>query len=248
MLHVFIHCTSIQSLPIEERSPIRYLVAKSLDNLPHKHPHITNANEHKTLQNLRDKLIQNKCMITKAGKGQNLIVITKEAYESKIYDFLQDNNFVQISRDPTAFYTRETKKILNTRKLLIPHHSKWKYSNMNPHQSNIRGLLKIHKPEAPKRRVVSWQKSPAYKLSKLLSDRLQQELQLPYTFNIKNYIHLMSEISNIAAQNSNTRMASFDISNTYTIIPTSKIPAIITEISNNLTIHKSVRIEHNKLT
>ena len=164
MLHVFIHCTAIQSLPIEERSPIRYLVAKSVDNLPHKHPHNTNENEHKTLKNLRDTLIQNKCMITKADKGQTLIVITKDAYESKICDLLQDNNFVQISRGPTAFYTRETKKIINTRKLLIPDHSKLKYSNKNPHQPNIRGLLMIHKPEAPKRPVVNWQKAPAYKL------------------------------------------------------------------------------------
>ena len=47
-------------------------------------------------------------MITKADKGQTLIVITKDAYESKIYNFLQDNKFIQTPRDPTAFYTRET--------------------------------------------------------------------------------------------------------------------------------------------
>ena len=100
--------TANQSLPIEERNPIRYLVAKSLDKLPHKHPYHTTANEHRTLRSIRDKLIQNNCMITKADKGQTLIVITKDAYESKIYNFLQDNKFIQTPRDPTAFYTRET--------------------------------------------------------------------------------------------------------------------------------------------
>jgi len=186
-------------------------------------------------------------MITKADKGQTLIIITKDAYESKVHDFLQNNDFVKISKDPTALYTRETRKTINTCKTLVPDYSKWKYTNMNPHPPNIRGLLKIHKPDAPIRPVVNWQHAPAYKLAKSLSDRLQQELQLPYTFNVKNSIHLMSEISNIAPYNSNTRLASFDISNMYTNIPTTKIPSIITEICNNLSILKSVGIELIKL-
>jgi hypothetical protein len=142
-------------------------------------------------------------MITKADKGQTLIIIiiTKDAYESKVHDFLLNNDFVKISKDPTTLYTREIRKTFNTCKKLVPDHSKWKYINMNPHPPNIRGLLKIHKLEAPIRPVVNWQHAPAYKLAKLLPDRLQHELQLPYTFNVKNSIHLMSELSNIAPYN-----------------------------------------------
>jgi hypothetical protein len=186
-------------------------------------------------------------MITRADKGQTLIIITKEAYESKVHDFLHNNAFVKISKDPTTLFSRETRKTVNACKTLIPEHLKWKYTHMNPHPPNIRGLLKIHKSEAPIRPVVNWQHAPAYKLAKLLSDRLQYELQLPYTFNVKNSIHLMSELKNIVPYNSNIRLASFDISNMYTNIPTTKLPTLITEICNNLYIPKRIRIELIKL-
>ena len=205
------------------------------------------VNEHRILRGIRGKLLQNNSLITRADKGQTLIIITKDAYDSKIYDFLCSNDFVKISKDPTNLFTRETRKIINACKTLVPHHSKWKYTNMNPHPPNIRGLLKIHKPVIPIRPVVKWQHAPAYKIAKLLSDRLQQELQLPFNFNVKNSIHLMSELNNITPYNLNLRLASFDISNMYTNIPTTKLPSLITEICNNLNTPKPVRLELTKL-
>jgi hypothetical protein len=47
--------------------------------------------------------------------------------------------------------------------------------------------------------------------------------------------------------NSNLRLASFDISNMYTNIPTAKLPSLITEICNNLNTPKPVRLELTKL-
>jgi hypothetical protein len=66
---------------------------------------------------------------------------------------------------------------------------KRKYVNMNPSPPTIRGLIKIHKPEAPIRPIINWQQAPAYSLTKLLSDRLKQELKLPFIFNAKNSLN-----------------------------------------------------------
>jgi hypothetical protein len=100
---------------------------------------------------------------------------------------------------------------------------------MNPKAPNLNGLIKIHKLGSPIRPIINWQYAPAYRLAKLLSEKLQHELQLPYAFNIKNSQHLLTELENIEGHN-NLRLASFDITNMYTNIPTSKLPHIIEKV------------------
>jgi len=63
--------TAINLLPIEERNPIRYLVAKSLDKIPHTIPYNTIVNEYRILRCIREKLLQNNSMVTKADKGHH---------------------------------------------------------------------------------------------------------------------------------------------------------------------------------
>ena len=81
-------------------------MAKSLDKLPHTTSHNTIVNEHRILRGIRDKLFQNNSMITKADKGQTLIIITKDAYEFKVHDFLHNNDFVK-SLKTLPLYTHE---------------------------------------------------------------------------------------------------------------------------------------------
>jgi hypothetical protein len=68
---------------------------------------------------------------------------------------------------------------------------------MNPVAPTIRGMLKIHKADAPIRPVINWRNAPAYKLAKVVTKRLQMYVPLPYTFNEKNSIHLIEDLRNI---------------------------------------------------
>jgi hypothetical protein len=114
---------------------------------------------------------------------------------------------------------------------------------MNPSPANKRGLIKIHKAEAPIRPIINWQQAPAYNLAKLFSERLMHDLQLPFTFNIKNSIQLMSELREINPYTQKLHMASFDISNMYTTIPTSELPKIIDTICNRHNIPPQQKLE-----
>jgi hypothetical protein len=139
-----------------------------------------------------------------------------------------------VQREPTKRFQIEIRKIISSCPGTVPQNIKWKYTNMNPKSPTIRWLIKIHKPDAPIRLIISWQQAPAYKLAKLLSEKLKEELQLPFTFNIKISLQIMSEIRNIKPYNHNLRLASFDITNMYTNTATSKLPLIIKEICKNL--------------
>jgi hypothetical protein len=89
-------------------------------------------------------------------------------------------------------FQRELRSNINECKLIIHKDDGWKYINLNPTAPTIRGLIKIHKTDFPIRPIVSWINAPAYKLTKMLSEKLQIHIALPYTFNVKNSNQLIN--------------------------------------------------------
>jgi hypothetical protein len=73
---------------------------------------------------------------------------------------------------------------------------------------------------------VNWINAPASKLAELFNEILKQFIPLLYSFNIKNTTHIINDLKNIPL-NENTRLASLDISNIYTNIPTTETRHII---------------------
>ena len=76
----------------------------------------------------------------------------------------------------------------------------------------IRGLLKVHKPDSPIRPVINCTNAAAYKIAKQLVQILNMHLPLPYVYNNKNTIHLLTDLREIHCNN-NIRFVSFDLSN-----------------------------------
>jgi hypothetical protein len=63
---------------------------------------------------------------------------------------------------------------------------KWRYINLNPSTPCLYGTIKLHEQSKPIRPIVNWKNSPAYKIAKNFNKILQNILQLPHTFNVKN--------------------------------------------------------------
>ena len=104
--------------------------------------------------------------------------------------------------------------------------------NLNPTTPTIRGLIKIHKKEAPIRPIINWKNAPAYRISKLLVKKLQSYIPLPYTFNVPNTTSLIQDLTNIP-YNHRLRLASFDMVNMYTNIPTIEVLDIINKLCHS---------------
>jgi hypothetical protein len=83
----------------------------------------------------------------------------------------------------------------------------------------------------PIRPIINWKNAPAYELAKHVATLLHNHLELPYTYNIKNSIHLITDLQTIEI-NEDTRICSFDIKNMYTNIPKSDTLNIIKNITN----------------
>ena len=114
---------------------------------------------------------------------------------------------------------------INHSKTLIPQDSKWKYINLNPSALTIKGLIKIHKPNQPIRPIVNWRNAPAYKLSKLCTQTINQLT----TFNIKNTTQLIQALKETPILPT-YKSASLDISNMYSNIPITETGHIINDI------------------
>jgi hypothetical protein len=100
---------------------------------------------------------------------------------------------------------------------LIPKDYRWKYSNLNPSTPTFKGQIKLHKPGQPIIPVVKWRGAPAYKLSKLFTQKINNMAPLPNTFNISTK-DLFRNLQDTPMQ-PHYKLASLDITNLYSNIP-----------------------------
>jgi hypothetical protein len=235
--------TALSLLPTTEQDFIRCQVAniKQLYNKSKSHQlinTITMKKEKAIINKLKEKLENNEAMITKADKGNSIVIIYQNNYQENVLHFINDNNFTNMTNDPTQNFQKEIRKTINDCPQLIKKNEKWKYINLNPRAPTMSGLLKLHKPDSPIRPVVNWTQAPAYKFAKLLTKKLQQYLPLPYAFNVQNTAQLIKDLEEIPV-NDNTRLVSFDITNMYTNVPTDELADIIKLLCmNNMTDNK----------
>jgi len=147
-------------------------VADRIEKLQRRHNSNTTHPEAKLIKTIRTKLQQNNAMIAHADKGNSIVILPTQQYETKIQNFLRSNNFHTATTDPTKNFQAQIRKTIKESKTLIPNDTRWKYINMNPSAPSIKGLIKLHKPDQPIRPVVNWQNAPAYKLSKLFTNKI----------------------------------------------------------------------------
>jgi hypothetical protein len=130
-------------------------------------------------------------MMALAGKGNSIVILPIQQYEAKIHDFIDKNNFQISTSNPTKTFQNQVRKTINHSPTLIPQDSKWKFINHNPFAPTIRGLIKLRKPDQPIRPIVNWWNAPAYSLSKLFAQKINQFIPLPNAFNVMNSTDLI---------------------------------------------------------
>ena len=126
----------------------------------------------------------------------------------------------------TVKFQKEVKHTLKKCKIVINTDEIWRLTSMNPQTPILKGLMKIHKDGMPIRPVVDYSQAPAYKLAKKLTNILETYTPLPYAFNIQNSIQLMKDVSEIPFV-PDLRLASLDVSDMYSNVPTDELEHII---------------------
>jgi hypothetical protein len=162
-------------LPTGEQEHVRYHVVHNLQKRyklnsgKHTGTDRNMRNKIKTINQIKIKLKEADAIVTKADKGNSIIRLNEDDYNSKIHTFISSNSFSQSAQDITNKLQRNIRTAINECSDIIPKDKKWKYINLNPSTPpTIRGLVKIYKEESPIRPIINWKNTPAYKFAKAL--------------------------------------------------------------------------------
>ena len=109
--------------------------------------------ELKTIRDIKKKLEENNAIITKADKGNSIVIIQNDSYQEKIRQFIQNNEFIVLDKNYTKKYQKEIRTALNTCRTVIQKAAKCKLISLNPSPPTIRGLIKIRKNNTPIRPI-----------------------------------------------------------------------------------------------
>jgi hypothetical protein len=185
--------TAVTQLPTNERDIYRKLVADHIDTLQKQNLTHRTHSEAKVIKAIQRKLKDNDTMITRADKGNTVVILPTHQYETKLQDFLRNNDFHTNTTDPTTTYQTQIRTTIKQTPTVIPKEGRWKYINMNTSAPSIKGLIKVHKPDQPIRPIMNWRNAPAYILSILFTDKINHLAPLPHSFNTKNTHDLLKK-------------------------------------------------------
>jgi hypothetical protein len=63
---------------------------------------------------LKEYVPSPKATVTRADKGNTLVILPTQQYDSKIHNFIESNNFQITHTDPTKIYQASVRKTINT--------------------------------------------------------------------------------------------------------------------------------------
>jgi hypothetical protein len=99
--------TAITQLPATERDVHRKLVADQIDKLQRHNPTNKTHPEAKVINSIQRKLNDEDALITHADNGNSIVILPTNQFQTKLQDFLRNNDFHTITNDPTpAFQTQ----------------------------------------------------------------------------------------------------------------------------------------------
>jgi len=170
--------------------------------------------QQKSLKSIKQKIKDEDLIITKADKGNTVVVMGKSEYQEKTLQFLNNNDVTEIKKDPTNIHQTAVKRTLKNTDLIFTEKEKQRIVNPNPKLPTLRSLPKIHKEDCPIRPIVNFKNAPAYQLSKELQKILKNKVTLDNNKSIKNTSELIENLKSVPI-NETTKMVSFDITNMY---------------------------------
>lgn len=167
--------------------------------------------------------------ITKADKGEGVVIMNTTNYIQKMNDLLGNNiTYEKVTENKLA---SETKKFSQkARKILKKSEAGSKLQYMipsNPKPASMYGLPKTHKPNIPMRPITSGIGSAPHKLAGLLAKHLSNLLGKISDAHLKNSGDLLGRIKGTSMRNK--KMASLDVTSLFTKVPTDKAINLLRE-------------------
>ena len=227
-----IHDTIFNNTPVQDQKLIAgNKIRTAANSFLHKARQQLKLHSKQTIKNnkILHQLKKDKSIvITKADKGQAVVVMNRKEYTEKMMKILDDpKKFKLIDEDPTI--KQEEKVVRKLRQLLerkfISEEEFKRYRPTGSQPSRLYGLPKIHKDTIPLRPILSASGSFNYGISKLLLERLSSLQEHPTV--IKDPFEFLNELHSLDIYMNEHLIISFDVVNLFTEISLKQTTEII---------------------
>ncbi|KAG8229842.1 hypothetical protein J437_LFUL009117 [Ladona fulva] len=85
-------------------------------------------------------LNEHNLVVVKAHKGKCTVVLSRDDYNSKCFDFIQGNYVEELRKDPTPSYKKHLKEVLSSIKYVFSPNEKFHLVSMNPQPAATKTL------------------------------------------------------------------------------------------------------------
>ncbi|UYV76031.1 hypothetical protein LAZ67_13002214 [Cordylochernes scorpioides] len=140
-------------------------------------------------------------VITKSDKGSQTVILNTTVYKQKMQNVLDQHSIFSAITEQEHKTSVKNFRLLLLRLKRSQQITKEQYNDFTANLAQIAyiyGLPKIHKPDVPLRPIISYHLSPAYTLSKFLSNFLTPLLQSPpWEYTIANSPSFVSYITSL---------------------------------------------------
>ena len=208
-----------------------------LSNMKHKSNQAS-----KCLKNLREKDL----IITKADKGNVIVIMNKEDYIDRTEKMLEDTVYQKINKSPLNKCVSEVNEVLKTIKLIIPETDMRWLKVSNPKVAKLYTFPKIHKPGEKMRPIVSQINAPTSKIEKWLLNRFNMFGEVE-SYSLKNSHEFADEIKDIKIADDEI-LVSFDVTAMFPSIPIGKTVELLRNWLKKWGLEKMKIDEYVKLT
>lgn len=161
--------------------------------------------EFNTIKSLKEK----NCVYVKADKGNKVVILDNEDYDTRIFDLINECGYLKLKRDPLPSMIRESDKIRQQIGKVFGYRTLRNLLVSNPSVAKIYGLPKIHKFGNKMRPIVSSIGTPSYKIAKWLIGEIKK-LPKFESLAVKNVFDFTEKVKNQIINN-NEIMVSFDV-------------------------------------
>lgn len=169
-------------------------------------------------------------LITRADKGNKLVVMDKEIYINKINMLLADTStYEPITNNPLKSAQREFNERLKLILIEFPELFK-NVKSFLPKMAYFYGLPKVHKENYPLRPIISNIEYITYKLSKWLSKELKILVGNISRSHLTNSVDFIEKITNINFTGKN--VVSYDVVSLFTNVPLNFTLELLEEFLN----------------
>ena len=101
--------------------------------------------ENQVLKNLKKKLQENESIITKADKGEMVVIFKEKDNNDKVNDFLPNNDISEIKKDPTEDYVKDINQNINLCDKIFDDRTRRYLKPIKASAPVFNGLIKLHK-------------------------------------------------------------------------------------------------------